>query len=149
MWILKVLSPGHSVTLGSPFSLASVSPSVKSVLDKAPSLNLAEAGHSSISSIPEDSSLGQDPDTSGSRRSTAWELPGPISLGFRKGAGGSVSLRCGEAGNKARAGTRQMSWDRLNRTQGIWRRRAGGLGLCWTPHSPPVVTKPAFVCLSK
>lgn len=32
---------------------------------------------------------------------------------------------------------------------GIWRRQAGGLGLCWTPHSPPVVTEPAFVCLSK
>lgn len=42
-----------------------------------------------------------------------------------------------------------MSWDRLNRTQGTRRRQAGGLGLCWTPHSPPAVTEPGFVCLSK
>lgn len=99
--------------------------------------------------IQEGSSLSWDPGISGFRSfPAALESPGPISRSLCERVGGCMSLRRGE-GNKARAGMREMSWDRLNRTRGIWRRQAGGLGLCWTPHSPPMVTEPAFVCLSK
>lgn len=74
------------------------------------------------------------------------QLQPRVSHGLCEGGEGRVSPG---RGLQARVGTRQLSWERPSRTRGTRRRQAGGLGLCWTPHSPAVVTEPAFVCLSK